>query len=99
MPHNPDNPYIIKGTESAPAILWAHALTEHGTVKWRGTKCGRLVNEEGEVIGSYYRSPRGAGWSVWTTPYAGFAYDYALEAAEQCTCPEFECSEACPVCP
>jgi hypothetical protein len=80
-------PVYITGAESAVEILWAHALTDRGKVKWIGDQCGRLHSPTGDVIGSFYRDVHHGGWSVWTTPYAGYAYREELEVRP---CPEGE---------
>ena len=76
--------HYITGEESAVTIIWAQALTDRGRVRWIGDQCGRLYSPDGETIGSFYRSRHG-GWSVWTTPYAGFAY---AEEVEIRPCPQ-----------
>ena len=63
----------LQGNESAVGILLAQALTEDGTVKWRGTQCGGLVNDQGELIGDFHKSYVGSGWSISTVQYGGYA--------------------------
>jgi hypothetical protein len=70
--------HVYMGEESVPAIIWAHALAP-GKCVWRGKRDGTLIDAEGAPIGSYYRSPTGRGWSIWTKAYAGFAYESELE--------------------
>lgn len=83
-------PHYLQGDESAVAIIWAQALTERGTVRWRGTQCGTLVNDKGERIGSFHKYWNNSGWSVWTKPYAGYAYPQEVEVLP---CPDGDTCE------
>ena len=64
--------YYLTGEESAPAIIWTHALAP-GKCKWIGDKHGNLLNPDGDVIGYYYADRHHGGYSVWTKEYAGYA--------------------------
>lgn len=83
--------YIFDGSEPATTVLWALSLAP-GKVRWRATQCGTLVDAHGNRIGSLYRGHggRGPGWSVWTTPYAGYA---AVDEVEIVPCPRGEACE------
>lgn len=74
--------HTIDGTESATAIIWASALGVD--IRWRGCRHGVLFAPDGATIGSYHKTP--GGYSIWTTPYAGFAYRHELELLSACTC-------------
>lgn len=79
--------HIIDGSEPAIGIIWAQALAP-GSVRWRGTCAGHIVNPAGDVIGGFTEYVNGGGWSISTVPYGGFAYRSEVEIV--CVCPNGE---------
>lgn len=77
--------HILDGSEPAIGIIWAQALAP-GSVVWRGTCGGRLLDPAGNVIGGFSRYVSGGGWSISTVPYGGFAHDNEVKI--ECVCPD-----------
>lgn len=78
--------HYLTGQESAISIIWATALGEPGSIRWRGCPHGLLFSPQGEVIGSYHAYVSGGGWSIHTKPYGGFAHYEELDVTAPCTC-------------
>lgn len=78
-----DAPRYWSGREPAVVIIYANALRP-GAFRWRGTRCGRLLDDQDQPIGTYHRYVSGDGWSVQTKPYGGFAHPHEVETHHRC---------------